>query len=114
VRVVPRQRIEKDIVGLVAAGEDTREQNPVVVPAVLVDEDADAKPIAAAAGEYILDQSRAGHPIADDDEMFFGAHAGFESCAAAARTAQTLNSGISLVGSSAALVRRFADCAPPQ
>jgi hypothetical protein len=34
--------------------------------------------------------------------------------AGVARTAQTLNSGIRLIGSSAGLVRRFADCSPPQ
>src|SRR5690606_12739161 len=68
---------------------------------------------AAAALEHFLDEPRAGHAVADDYQPFPAAHSVLSS-AAAARTAQTLNSGIRLVGSSAPLVSRFAEPAPLQ
>src|SRR5207245_11192658 len=71
-----------------------------------VAEHGDPEQLAAATVEHVLDQTGAGHAVADDDEVAFRVHV--------ARTAQTLNSGISLVGSRAALVKRFADCSPPQ
>ena len=131
---VPRERVDEDVLGPVAAGEHARQQDAVVVAAGLVAEDGDRKLIAAAAREHVFHQPRARHAVADDDQAAFavahaglsdaGARAGLKSCATcrtesrstvvSARTAQTLNSGIPLVGSRAALVRRFADNIPPQ
>ena len=68
---VPRERIDEDVVRLVAAREHAREQDAVVVAARLVAEDRDFEPIAAAAREQIVDEPRPRHAVADDDEPLF-------------------------------------------
>src|SRR5262245_14651097 len=90
-----------------AAGEHARQQDAVVVAARLVAEHDDLE--TAAAADHLLHQSRAGHPVAHDDQPSARAHD-----PASTATAQILNSGISLVGSRAAFVRRFAEPWPPQ
>ena len=107
-RGVPGQRVDEDVRGAVMPGEDARQQDAVVVPVRLVAEDGHVEPVRAAPGEQIVDEPGAGHAVADHDETV-PRHAHDSP-----RTAQTLNSGIRLTGSSAAWVRRLIDCAPPQ
>ena len=65
---VPRQRVDDDVVHAVGAGEDAREQDPVVVAVRLVAEHRDVEDLVAALGDHVLDESGAGHAVADDDE----------------------------------------------
>ena len=111
---VPRQRVDEDVLGLVASGQHAREQDAVVVAVRLVAEHGDRERAASAAGEHLLDQPGAGHAVADHDQTPRAAHAGCPAAAVATRAAHTLNSGIRLIGSSAAFVNRLADCSPPQ
>ena len=68
---VPRHGIDKDVVGLVAAREDAREKNAVVVAAGFVAEHHDVEAIAASARDEIVHEPRAGHAVSDDDEPLF-------------------------------------------
>jgi hypothetical protein len=113
---IPRQRVDEDVLRCVAAGEHAREQNAVVVAVRFVAKDGDLEQVAAAHA-HVFGQAGAGHAVAHNDEASLSVHVGRSSPSGSwgsARTAQTLNSGILLVGSSAGLVRRFADCSPPQ
>ena len=94
---------------VVGAGQDTREQDAVVVAVRLVAEHRDVEPLAAAPGQQVFDESGAGHAVADDDESGFGGQGMSSLPQGETRTAQTLNSGIRLIGSSASLVRRLTD-----
>src|SRR6266496_6532275 len=84
-------------------GQDMRQQHPVVRPATLGAYHRDAH--VGVTRSQLLHQARAGHPVAHDDHVHD---------ARSRRTAQTLNSGMRDVGSSASLVTRLAHPDPPQ
>ena len=111
---IPVERIDHDVARMVRTGQHARQQDPVVVAVRFVAEHRHVETIAAAAGQYVLHQPRACHAVADHDQPPLRAHSGASDRNGSTRTAQTLNSGIRLVGSSAGLVRRFTDCSPPQ
>jgi hypothetical protein len=68
---VPRHGINKNVVGLVAAGEHARQQNAVVITARLVSEHDDVEAARAPAREQIVDEPGAGHTVPNDDEALF-------------------------------------------
>src|SRR6266851_2998714 len=102
VLLVPGERIDEDVGGLVALGENAGEQDAVVVAVGLVAEHGDLPARAAAPREQLLDETRAGHPVPDHHQPLL------QLPPPSMRTAQTLISGMRLTGSSAALVSRLA------
>ena len=106
--VAQRREIDENVRRAVMSGENARQQDAVVVAVGLVAEDSHVEPIGTVPGEQIVDEPGAGHAVADHDHAVTGHEHD------SPRTAQTLNSGMRLTGSSAALVRRLIDCAPPQ
>ena len=104
---IPLDRVDRDVARVVGPGQDAREQDAVVVAVRFVTEDGDIEPLAAASGQQVFDESGAGHAVADDDESSFGGQGRSSLPQGETRTAQTLNSGIRLIGSSASLVRRL-------
>src|SRR5438132_6303319 len=102
VLLVPGERIDEDVDRLVALGEHAGEQDAVVVAVGLVAEHGDLPALAAVPREQLLDEARARHPVADHHQLLLQLPPPWM------RTAQTLNSGMRLTGSSAALVSRLA------
>src|SRR4051794_36921703 len=105
---VPGRRRQVDVVERRAPRQEVRQQDAVVGAVGLGAEDGDRHPVLRVAGAQLLDEAGAGHAVADDD------HLGALHAARSTRTAQTLNSGIFEIGSSAGLVTRFALPWPPQ
>jgi hypothetical protein len=68
---IPRRGIDENVVRLVRARQDAREQNAVVIAARLVAEHHDIETIRAAAREEIVHHPGAGHPISDNDKALF-------------------------------------------
>ena len=62
VLLVPLQRIDEDVLLAVSAGEDSGQEDAVVVAVRLIAEDRDIELVAAALGQRLLDQPRSGHP----------------------------------------------------
>jgi hypothetical protein len=109
---VPRQRIEEDVLRVVASRQHAGKQDSVVVAARLVTEDGELIGVSAAARQNLLDEASAGHSVADDDQPPLLRHStrsrvSSMTAGATTRTAHTLNSGMRLTGSSAGLVRRL-------
>src|SRR5256886_12526669 len=94
--------IDEDVGRLVALGEHAGEQDAVVVAVGLVAEHGDLPALAAVPREQLLDEARARHPVADHHQPLL------QLPPPSMRAAQTLNSGMRLTGSSAALVSRLA------
>jgi hypothetical protein len=113
VLLVPGARLGED--GLwAAAAEELAELDAVVGPVGLVAVDGDREPLEATLGEQAVEQAAGRHAVADDCELLLVHRGASLSAPALTRTAQTLNSGMRLVGSSTGLVSRLADCAPPK
>src|SRR5262249_6994447 len=108
---VPWQRIDEDVAWAMSPGKNAGKQNAIVVSVRLVAEDRHRECIAPAAREDVFDKPGASHAVADNHQPLLGVHGG--SCLSK-RAAQTLNSGILLVGSSAGFVRRLTDSSPLQ
>src|SRR5579862_3304175 len=113
---IPVQRVDEDVAGVMSTSQDAGEEDAVVIARGLVSEDYQVKAGATVAGEYLLGEPCACHPIPDDHESLLSCH--LLSCSSwpvrSMRTAQTFNSGILLVGSRAGFVKRLTDCFPPQ
>src|SRR5215203_2553097 len=127
VRCIPLERIDEGVLDLVRAGEDSREQDAIVVAVRLVAEHDDLVAVVPATRDELLDEPRTDHPIPDHDEPLSvgtGEHLAlcllhalitpWRTDGASMRTAHTLNSGMRLVGSSAGLVSRLIELGPPQ
>ena len=84
---VPVERVERDLVGRLLAGEHRRQQDAVVVDVGLVAEDRDVE--LRRVLEDLLDAGHAGHAVADDDERSL----------AAARSDPASGSGLAFDGS---------------
>ena len=67
--LVPGERIEEDLAGVLRAVQHVRQQDPVVVAVRLVAEHDDVELLGAAARQDLLDGARAGHAVADDHEL---------------------------------------------
>ena len=64
---VPTGRVERDVARAVLAGENAREEDPVVAAERLVAVDLDGETVRRA-GDELLEEPRAGHAGADDQE----------------------------------------------
>ncbi len=73
--LVPGERVDEDVLRVMAPGEHAREQDPVIVTVGLVTEHDDVEAVAAAAPEELLHEARPGHSVADDDEPLLLARA---------------------------------------
>ncbi len=120
VRLVPGTRFGDDRLGGGAA-EHLAEQDPVVGAALLLAVDDDVVASERLSLDQLVEQAAGGHPVADDgQDLLAQAQAAplaivvAVTVASATRTAQTLNSGIRLIGSSAGMVRMLAALLPPQ
>ena len=109
VLLVPGERVDEDVLRVVGACQDARQQDPVVVAVRLVAEDRDVEP-RRVARDHLLHQPRAGHAVANHHQPFPRLHGRALRSDALTRAAHTLNSGILLIGSSAVLVSLLADC----
>src|ERR1019366_8369678 len=119
VAVGPLRGLGDDAVGAGSA-EHLAEQDPVVGAALLFAEDRDLVAPRGLALHELVEETAGAHAVADDRERLSGhAQAALSGAparpgpTARARTAQTLNSGMRLAGSSAGIVSRFAACLPP-
>src|SRR5436309_398459 len=72
---VPGERVDEDVLGLVAAGEDAGQEDTVVVAVGLVAEDRDREAAVGVAGAQLLDEAGAGHAVADDNHAVLRGHA---------------------------------------
>ncbi len=103
VLAIPGERIQKNLALPLAAVQHVRKQNAVVISVWLVAIHRDIETIRAPARQDLFDRACAGHSVSDDNKIFFFHNDTFEI-----RAAQTLNSGIRDVRSSAGLVSKFA------
>ena len=68
---VPVERIDENLARVLGAAENVREQDAVVVAVGLVAEHDEVELPRAAASDHLLDRTRSGHAISDDNESPF-------------------------------------------
>ncbi len=104
---VPGERIQRDVVNRLLAGEDARQENAVVVDMGLIAEDRDFEVMVVA--KDLFETADAGHAVTDDDELLFELFAGHYRWTPdfSTRTADCLKLGSREMGSNALWVRKF-------
>ena len=71
---VPLERVQKDVLRFARSGENTRKQYPVVVPVRFFPENNNVEVFSTLARDKFFDKTRAGHSIADDNQLLFCCH----------------------------------------